>query len=64
MRRCLVDAILRWSEPREQPQPEPVVSPPVELGIFNACNAVNHAVRRRLKRELARFPVVGGCKRA
>jgi hypothetical protein len=66
MRRCLVDAILRWSEPRGS-LPEPIASPPVEpqpLGIVNACNAVNHAVRRRLKRELARFPVVGGRKRA
>ena len=66
MRRCLVDAILRWSEPRSV-EPAPVETLPIEpqpLGIVHACNAVNHAVRRRLRRELSRFPAVGGRKRA
>jgi len=66
MRRCLVDAILRWSEPRHV-EPQPIETLPIEpttLGIFDACNAVNHAVRRRLRREISRFPAVGGRKRA
>ncbi|APW60255.1 glycosyltransferase [Paludisphaera borealis] len=64
MRRSLQEAIALWAEPAPvvvAPAPPPevqvvhVVQEPEPLGIFNACNDLNIAVRRRLKRELKRL---------
>lgn len=70
MRRVLREAILNWAvtcpsagESLPYAQGLPTV-PPEEMGIINACRALNIAVHRRLRRELDRIPAVVGRKRA
>jgi len=65
MRRALRDAIIHWSESSESSSPmAPVVAAPEPLGIRHACLALNHAVHRRLHRELGRLPMSHKRKRA
>ena len=66
----LREAILNWAvtcpsagESLPYAQALPTV-PPEEVGIINACRALNMAVHRRLRRELDRIHAVAGRKRA
>ena len=70
MRRVLREAILNWAatcpsagEPLPYAQGVSTVLPE-DMGIINACRALNIAVHRRLRRELDRIPAVVGRKRA
>ena len=70
MRRVLREAILNWaatcpSAGESSPYAQGISTVlPEDMGIINACRALNIAVHRRLRRELDRIPAVVGRKRA